>query len=82
MRKLPGVESATVNLATERLRIRGEGVTPDSVLQAVERAGFSAAPIQDRRSQAERDRRAREAAMRAQKRRLFVAVGFAIPLFY
>ena len=29
VRKLPGVESATVNLATERLRIRGEGVTPD-----------------------------------------------------
>ena len=82
VRKLPGVESATVNLATERLRIRGEDVTHDSVLQAVERAGFSAAPIADRRSQAERDRRAREAAMRAQKRRLWVAVGFAVPLFY
>jgi len=82
VKKLPGVETATVNLATERLRVRGENITFEAVNKAVTKAGFSASVIEDRRSQAEKDRLTRFSAMRAQKRRLIVAICFAVPLFY
>lgn len=81
-KRLPGVEASSVNLATERLRIRGESLTDDAVFAAVQKAGFSASPVGDRRSQAESDRAERQTRQKVQKRRLIVALCFAVPLFY
>jgi Cu+-exporting ATPase len=42
LRKIPGIRSAEVNLATERARIRGVGVPPADLIRAVETAGYHA----------------------------------------
>ncbi len=81
-RRLPGVESAVVNLAAERLRVRGEALDASAVMAAVSRAGYGASPVADRKTQAEADRLRRESASKKQRRKLLVALCFAIPLFY
>ncbi|MBU3624832.1 copper-translocating P-type ATPase [Polynucleobacter sp. JS-Safj-400b-B2] len=43
--KIPGVEAATVNLATEQAKIRlkaDSGVTPDEIIALIEKTGYSA----------------------------------------
>ena len=40
LRAVPGVNSADVNLATERARVRGDGVTRQRLAEAVEQAGY------------------------------------------
>src|SRR5690606_6266321 len=78
VRRLPGVVSADVSFATEDARVAFAPTerSLDDVIAAVERAGFTAAPVS-------RDRRAREARLeeqeRAEKReRLVVALAFAL----
>jgi P-type Cu+ transporter len=46
--RIPGVESAAVNLATERATVRARAEVPSSALQAaVEKAGYAASPLPD-----------------------------------
>lgn len=47
--KVPGVESAVVNLATERATVRGGD--SDSLLKAIEKAGYKASPTPELRHQ-------------------------------
>ncbi|WP_036166238.1 heavy metal translocating P-type ATPase [Massilia sp. 9096] len=50
LNSVPGVENATVNLATERASVAGAAVAPESVLAAIGRAGYAArlrAPASD-----------------------------------
>lgn len=73
--KVPGVSSAQVNLATERASVEGlQGVvTPAALVAAVEKAGFTATPVQDTR-----DRLAEEEAERARaSRRELIKLGIA-----
>jgi len=42
LKTVPGVDKATVNLATERASVAGAAVAPDSVLAAIDRAGYAA----------------------------------------
>ncbi|WP_315697027.1 heavy metal translocating P-type ATPase [Paraburkholderia fungorum] len=53
--RTPGVEAASVNLATERahVRILQGAVAADELVAAVERAGYRAAVVQDAREEAE-----------------------------
>ena len=44
---VPGVESASVNLATERADVVGIGIQPQDLIAAVERAGYQAAAAED-----------------------------------
>ena len=44
---VPGVESASVNLATERADVVGIGFQPQDLIAAVERAGYEAAAAED-----------------------------------
>ncbi|MEG1883758.1 MAG: heavy metal translocating P-type ATPase [Clostridia bacterium] len=81
-KRVAGVESSSINLATEHLRIRGEAVAVENILRAVEKAGFSASLITDAASQVTKDRLERQASLRVQQRRAVVAIVFAIPLFY
>ncbi len=82
VKRVPGVQSAAVNLATERLRVRSQTLLDQPVSIAVEKAGYAAAPIAQRKRQAEVDAKERAARLAAQKHRLIVALCFAAPLFY
>lgn len=86
-RKLDGVSVSEVNLTTEKLTITyDEGkVTPELIMTKVEKAGFHAQPVT-----AAEDNKEQETALFAQqeeqlmkgKRRLIIAICFAIPLLY
>jgi Cu+-exporting ATPase len=47
LKKVPGVVDATVNLATERARVRAPGVGIDALAAAVEKAGYAARPLRE-----------------------------------
>ena len=57
-KKLPFTDSAQVNLLTEKLTMRGEGIDDAAVIAAVERIGFTAEPYAEemRRSAAAKKR--------------------------
>ena len=44
LRRVEGVREANVNLATETASVTAPGVSPDALVQAVERAGYGARP--------------------------------------
>jgi Cu+-exporting ATPase len=80
--RLDGVDAVSVNLTTERMRVRGDVFTTESVLKAVEKAGFSAEKYvySEKADKAERARK--ESELRSQRRHAIVALVFAAPLFY
>ena len=80
--KVPGVRSASVNLANERARIEVLGAVDSAVLiEAIEAAGYSAQPIDEGRpvtdSSEDRLRRERWAVVAA----LVLAAPLVIPMF-
>ena len=78
--KLPGVETASVNLATEKLRVVYDGQALDEreIKEAVEKIGFKA--ISEQRTQDDQaEREAKQTA--SMRRRLIVSIIFAAPLF-
>ncbi len=80
---LPGVVSASVNLATERARVGYvEGaVTPEQLVSEIEAIGYSAAVMAGSAEQArDREREAREREARYQLRLLVVAAMFSLPM--
>jgi Cu+-exporting ATPase len=46
LKKVPGVEDASVNLATEQASVRGAALDPDLILAAVAQAGYEAAVVE------------------------------------
>jgi len=77
--KLPGVGSATVNLATERVAVdyASEAVSPARIKAAVRDAGYN--PV-DLEGQRDRESDAREAEQRTLRRDLGLALGATAPL--
>lgn len=55
--RLPGVETARVNLSTHKVAVRwrGQSQTADTIVAAIERAGFDATPFDARATQAASD---------------------------
>lgn len=84
-RKMEGVSESNVNLATNRMTITYEEktVTPQDIMDRVERAGFEASPEEDKgKDQArEEEQEVLEGHMKT-KRRLIGAICLAIPLLY
>jgi Cu+-exporting ATPase len=85
--KVPGIEGASVNLATERAAVTlGGQATIDDLVSAVERAGYHAQPIaeeiaeEDDTETREGERRQRERRVRAAK--LALGIGLTIPILY
>lgn len=85
-RRLKGVQESDVNLTTSRMTITydEELVTPDMIIEKVDKAGFKAEPVP-----AEADRAAeeetfirQEEALNASRKRLIAAIIFALPLLY
>jgi P-type Cu+ transporter len=78
--KLPGVLSASVNLATERASVRYVPATvgPDDFARAIEDAGYQARPLDDEDS--DQEARTRRASLRAMQRDIWTAVLFTVPV--
>ena len=83
--KLPGVESASVNLASERAQVhyRAADVTSDTIIGAVRDAGYGAVPLHRERKSArdQRDELEKERDVERKRllRRLVVAVTLTFP---
>ncbi|MCG5243668.1 heavy metal translocating P-type ATPase [Azospirillum doebereinerae] len=78
--RVPGVESAAVNLATERAHVVAFAGSVDAaaLAEAVERAGFGAAPVEAGNATAETDARA-ERSLRDRNHAL-IAAALSLPL--
>ncbi|MCI8814268.1 MAG: heavy metal translocating P-type ATPase, partial [Lachnospiraceae bacterium] len=84
-RKLEGVSESNVNLATNRMTITYEerSLTPQDIMERVERAGFEASIEEDRgKDQAREEEQEIVEGHRKTRRRLVVAICLAIPLLY
>ena len=83
LQKVPGVQSASVNLATARASVQASGaVDAPALIAAIAKAGYEAAPVAREQSGAEDATAARQAAeLAALKRSLAFAAVFALPVF-
>ncbi len=81
--KLEGVNSASLNLATEMLNVEYEEntVSLQKIKDAVEKAGYKALEI-ERGEQVDRERERREQEINSLRKRLIISAIFTIPLFY
>ncbi|WP_133000404.1 heavy metal translocating P-type ATPase [Luteimonas arsenica] len=81
LRAVPGVDDASVNLATERARVQG-AVPLEALLAAVDKAGYDARPIDPEGAAVADDAAARREAERGVLRReLLLAAALAFPVF-
>jgi P-type Cu+ transporter len=80
---VPGVLSASVNLATESARVRYVSGVVDAkgLMNAVESAGYGASIRESGVERADREREARAAEMRSLKRSLMWAAALTLPIF-
>ena len=80
-RKMDGVIRSEVNLATNKMTIEYDEtkVTPESIIERVDRAGFEAKPFVEAKPQ---DKEEKEEALHVMRRRLIVSICFAVPLLY
>ncbi|RMS80584.1 Heavy metal translocating P-type ATPase [Pseudomonas savastanoi] len=75
--KVPGVNSVTVNLANERAHVDTAAQTdPQTLIDAVSRAGYSATLVEDRHAEA--DQKARH--LHNERWALLLAIALALPL--
>jgi len=83
VKKLPGVEGASVNLTTNRLDVEYDpaSVKLSEIKSAVEKAGYTPKDIEKREApDKEAEKRAREA--RIMRIRLTLAIVFSVPVLY
>lgn len=79
LNRLPGVE-ATVNLATEKARVRSETVPTPDLIAAVESAGYGASVIAPFEPETKPESRMRDAELTALGRRLLVSALLSAPV--
>ena len=82
VRKLPGVEACSVNLAAERCYVRSDDDLTEAVIAAITRTGFGASPVESARLQTKLDEERRNKKLREDKRRLIIALVFSALLMY
>ena len=82
LKAVPGVNNATVNLATERARISAAGGTsPEALIQAVARAGYEAQVISGDTSNTDAVAERQAVELKSLRRALTIATLFALPVF-
>ncbi|MCF5201176.1 copper-transporting ATPase, partial [Pseudomonas syringae] len=75
--KVPGVNSVTVNLANERAHVTSAPhIDPQTLVDAVSRAGYGATLVQDRRAEADKKLR----HLHRERWALLLAIALALPL--
>lgn len=82
VRKIQGVEAASVNLSTERLTVRSEEDLSQAIFNAVEKTGFTIAHVESIKKQSLLEAERRKKDMHQRKCNLIIALVFTIPLFY
>jgi P-type Cu+ transporter len=82
VRKLPGVEEAAVNFATEKLLIRFDAgqLGIDQIKTAVAKAGYEA--VEEREAKVDEHKAAKEKEIRVFWTKFIVSASFSIPLLY
>lgn len=84
-RKMDGVEVSNVNLATNKMSITYDEakVTPEAIMDRVERAGFSASlEVIETKEEKKEEKLEAEEAQHKIRRRLIGAIVLAVPLLY
>ena len=82
--KIPGVDKASVNLATEIMTVEAnDSVTPEDIAKVVDGVGYSARPRgKSVEEELEEKNEKKEAHLREMKRNLTVSAIFAVPLLF
>jgi P-type Cu+ transporter len=82
LKKIDGVDSANVNLATEKATvIYTPAITRERLTQAVEKAGYGVLDLSNAENPEDAERQARQAEIDRQKRLILIGLLFTIPLF-
>lgn len=81
VKRLSFVDTATVNLSTERLRVRCTSRDTDAIVRAVEKMGFTASLLTDRKAMDALDRLNKAKERKKRLIRLVVSAVFGILLF-
>ncbi len=83
-RELPGVVRSDVNLTTAKLRIEYDEkqVAPEQIIAKIEKAGFGAELFAEDAEKRKKEAEAQARDLRESRRRLLLAVIFAVPLLY
>lgn len=82
--KMPGVDKASVNLATEIMTVEAnDSVTPEDIAKVVDGVGYGARPRgKSVEEELEEKNEKKEAHLREMKRNLTVSAIFAVPLLF
>lgn len=82
--KMPGVDKASVNLATEIMTVEAnDSVTPEAIAKVVDGVGYGARPRgKSVEEELEEKNEKKEAHLREMKRNLTVSAIFAVPLLF
>jgi len=82
IRKLEGVGTVTVNLATEKAMVvfDSQTIRVSAIRESIEKAGYKALELKE--GAVDEDRLRKEKAIRVLKTKFIVAVSFALPLLY
>ena len=82
--KMPGVDKASVNLATEIMTVEAtDNVTPEDIAKVVDGVGYSARPRgKSVEEELEEKNEKKEAHLREMKRNLTISAIFAVPLLF
>ena len=82
--KIPGVDKASVNLATEIMTVEAtDNVTPEDIAKVVDGVGYSARPRgKSVEEELEEKNEKKEAHLREMKRNLIISAIFTVPLLF
>lgn len=82
--KIPGVDKASVNLATEIMTVEAnDSVTPEAIAKVVDGVGYGARPRgKSVEEELEEKNEKKEAHLREMKRNLTISAIFAVPLLF
>ena len=82
--KMPGVDKASVNLATEIMTVEAnDSVTPEAIAKVVDGVGYSARPRgKSVEEELEEKNEKKEAHLREMKRNLIISAIFTVPLLF
>ncbi|MDK8380884.1 MULTISPECIES: heavy metal translocating P-type ATPase [unclassified Granulicatella] len=82
--KIPGVDKASVNLATEIMTVEAnDSVTPEAIAKVVDGVGYSARPRgKSVEEELEEKNEKKEAHLRKMKRNLTISAIFTVPLLF
>jgi P-type Cu+ transporter len=80
LKKVEGVETATVNLATERATVAYAGANPTLLKRAVREAGYGILEIEEGQNRTDAEREAREKETLKLKRSVIFSAVLAVPL--